>query len=368
MKSLDQKTSNNQMDGDEISLKELIVKIKEWVTYLITKWKLIIAISAIGGIFGFVYASFQKPTFKAVMTFVLDEEQSSNGSVGGIGIANSLGLSIGSSSGGGLFKSSNILDLMKSRLVIEKTLLSSVKYYGNGYEEKITLAEYYIRFNNLRNSWKSNNVLKFIRFNPNEERSKFSVHQDSILEVISSTIIKNNLLIGPTEKTSNFNSIEVNSKDELFSKLFCEQLVKVISNFYIETKSRKARQNVDMLQKETDSIRSELNSGIVSVANSNDEVYNLNPSMNVKRTTGAKKQIDVQINTSILSQLITQLQAAKVSLRKETPLIQVIDQPILPLQKSKLSRLNSLFIGGLLASFLSILFLIFRKLNRKLVA
>jgi uncharacterized protein involved in exopolysaccharide biosynthesis len=60
-----------KIDNDEISLKELIQKIQEWIAYLKTQWKLIIGIAAFGGIVGFVYASFQKPSYLATTTFVL---------------------------------------------------------------------------------------------------------------------------------------------------------------------------------------------------------------------------------------------------------------------------------------------------------
>ena len=59
------------INEDEISLKDLILKIKEWFSYLKTKWKTIFIVASIAGIIGFVYASFQKPTYKAVLTFVL---------------------------------------------------------------------------------------------------------------------------------------------------------------------------------------------------------------------------------------------------------------------------------------------------------
>ena len=76
----------------------------------------------------------------------------------------------------------------------------------------------------------------------------------------------------------------------------------------------------------------------------------------------------MQANTAILTQIVAQLELAKVNLRKETPLIQVIDQPILPLEKEKVGRLKSLILGGFLAGFLSVLYLIFGQLYRKLVA
>ena len=362
-------TENNpnlSNDTDEISLKELIVKIKEWVAYLKTKWKLIIAISAIGGIIGFAYASFQKPTYKAVMTFVLDDAQG-GGMSGSMGLASTFGIDLGGG-GGGLFTSSNILELMKSRLVIEKTLLNAVSYSNNGKIENISLAEYYIRVNNLREAWSKKPDFKDIQFTPTTDRSHFSLQQDSILQTISGAIVKNNLTIAQKDKKVSIISIEVKTEDQNFSKLFCEQLAKETSDFYIETKSKKARINVDILQKQTDSIRGELNGAITGVASAMDNVFNLNTALSSRTAPSKRKQVDVQANTAILTQIVAQLELAKVNLRKETPLIQVIDQPILPLEKEKVGRLKSLILGGFLAGFLTVLYLIFGQLYRKLVA
>ena len=41
-----------EIDNDEISLKELIQKIQEWLAYLKTQWKLIMGIAALGAIIG----------------------------------------------------------------------------------------------------------------------------------------------------------------------------------------------------------------------------------------------------------------------------------------------------------------------------
>ena len=59
---------------------------------------------------------------------------------------------------------------------------------------------------------------------------------------------------------------------------------------------------------------------------------------------------------------------AKITLRKETPLIQIIDSPIFPLEKTKVSKLKFLIIGGILASFLIILYLIFSQMYKKMIA
>ena len=355
-------SDEQQIDNDEISLKELIQKIKEWTQYLKTQWKLIIGIAALGGIIGFAYASYQKPTYLATTTFVLEEDK--GGGIGGaMGLASSFGFDIGSG-GGGLFTSSNIIELMKSRLVVEKTLLNPVQVAG----KEMSLADYYIQINELKEGWAKKPALANINFPVNADRTKFSLEQDSILYGISSGLTKNNLVIAQKDKKVSIISLTVKTESELFSKLFCEQLLKETSDFYIETKSKKSRLNVDILQHQADSIRAELNGAITGVAAASDNVYNLNPAFNVKRTPSTRRQVDVQANTAILTQLVAQLELSKVSLRKETPLVQLIDRPILPLEKDKVGRLKSLILGGFLAGFLTVLYLVFGQLYRKMVA
>jgi uncharacterized protein involved in exopolysaccharide biosynthesis len=330
----------------------LIQKIQEWIAYLKTQWKLIIGIAALGGIIGFVYASFQKPSYLATTTFVLEEDK---GGGGAMSLASSFGFDLGGGSGGGLFTSSNIIELMKSRLVVEKTLLNPVFVAG----KEISLADYYIKINQLNVN---------VSFPVNADRTKFSLEQDSILYSISLNLSGNNLNIAQKDKKSSIISLTVKSQNELFSKLFCEQLLRETSDFYIETKSKKSRLNVDILQRQADSIRAELNGAITGVAAASDNVYNLNPAYNVKKTPGTRRQVDVQANTAILTQLVAQLEMSKVSLRKETPLVQLIDRPILPLEKEKVGRLKSLVFGGFLSGFLTVLYLVFGQLYRKMVA
>ncbi len=351
------------IENDEISLKELIQKIQEWIQYLKTQWKLIVVIAALGGILGFVYASFQKPNYIATTTFVLEEDKGGGGLGGALGLASSFGFDLGGGAGG-LFTSSNIIELMKSRLVVEKTLLNPVQVAG----KEISLADYYIQINELKEAWSKKPALANLSFPVHADRSKFSLEQDSILQTISAGLTKNHLTIAQKDKKVSIISLTVKTENELFSKFFCEQLLKETSDFYIETKSKKSRLNVDILQHQADSIRAELNAAITGVAAASDNVYNLNPAFNVKSTPSKRKQVDVQANTAILTQLVAQLELSKVSLRKETPLVQLIDRPILPLEKDKVGRLKSLVLGGFLAGFLSVLYLVFGRLYKNLVA
>jgi uncharacterized protein involved in exopolysaccharide biosynthesis len=52
-----------------------------------------------------------------------------------------------------------------------------------------------------------------------------------------------------------------------------------------------------------------------------------------------------------LTEIVKQLALAKVTFRKETPLIQVIDAPILPLEKKRFGKAKGILMGGFLAGF-----------------
>jgi hypothetical protein len=355
--------NKNQVSiNKEISIIEFFEKIKNALNYVFNRIHIVI-LSAIFGIFiGCIFSIIQKPKFKAVLTFALEEDKSGLGGNSMGGIANTLGIDIGNA-GGGVFASSNIIDLIKSKLIIKKALLNHVLIEN---EEK-TLLEYYVQFNNISNNSKNIIDLFSLKKYPNLNENNFKRNQDSIFNVIYSQIIDdNNLRIYQKDKKVSILYIEIISKNELFSKIFCETLARETSNFYIETKSKKAKLNLEILQNQVDSLKIDLNSSISSVASMMDNVYNLNPAFNIKGSNAKKKQIDVQSNTTILTNLTVQLELAKINLRKETPLIQLIDTPTFPLEFIHTSKKMGALVGFILASVLSILtILIFKSFQKE---
>ncbi|MTH17500.1 Wzz/FepE/Etk N-terminal domain-containing protein [Flavobacterium sp. LC2016-01] len=354
---------NKIITNNEISLKDLLLKGQEWFSYLLSQWKLFLCVGIIGASLGLTYSILKKPVYTATLSFALEDDKSSGGGLGSaLGLASTLGLDLGSG-GGSIFTGSNLTELFKSRTMVEKTLLSPVIVNG----KIISLAEMYIQDNDWREKWKDEAKLNKIQFLPNANRKLFSRVHDSILGVIYKNLSKESLSVAQKDKKISIISMDVSSKNELFSLYFCEALAKQVGNFYVATKSKKARMNMEILQKQTDSIRAELNSAITGVAVANDNTFMLNPALNVRRAPSARRQIDVQANTAILTELVKQSELAKVTLRKETPLIQVIDRPILPLAKERFGKLKGIIMGAILAGFLTTLFLIFKKVVKEIM-
>ena len=348
---------SSKEDIDEFSLKDILMKITKVINLIFDNIRLIIFTSLIFAVFGFTYAKYQKRQYKAILTFALEEDKG-GGSMGGFGgLASQFGIDLGSS-GGGAFSGANLIELMKSRLLVEKALLRPIRIEG----KNISLAEYYLKINNIRDRLNQDPNFNKILFTPNENRLNYSLQKDSILFSIFKNLTDPNFFnITQKDKKVSITTLEINNEDELFAKYFCETLAKETSDYYIEIKSKKAKKNAEILQYQVDSIRNELDNTISGFALSNDNVYNLNPAMMINRAPSSKKQINIQFNTAILSQLLGNLELAKVTLRKETPLIQIIDTPILPLEKIQLSKSKSALIGLFLGIIFSITGLLIRN-------
>lgn len=347
--------------NDEITLKELLLKTKEWYTYLLSQWKMIVLAGIVGALLGLGYSFYKKPIYTATLTYALEDGKAAGGGLGSL--ASSFGFDIGAASGNsGAFAGANLIELFKSRAMVEQTLLAPVTQNNTS----ISLAEMYIQEKKWREKWEEKPKLKNLKFLPNTDKTKFTRAQDSIFGVIYKELSKNCLNVEQKDKKVAIGTITMRGTNEYFAQQFTLALTNTVTDFYIETKSKRAKENMDILVRQTDSIRGELNGAITGVAVANDNTFGLNPALNVKRVPSARRQVDVQANTAILTEIVKQAELAKVTLRKETPLIQVIDQPILPLPKEKFGKAKGILLGGILAGFLTVFGLIIRRIFKEL--
>lgn len=351
-------SSNNK--EEEISIKEVILKLKSSWHYLISKWVIILAGGVIGAILGLTYAYFKSPVYTATSTFVLEENK--GGSLGQYaGLASLAGIDIGGSTAGGIFQGDNIIELYKSRVMIEKTLLSTVNINGKNQ----LLIDRYINFKNLRNKWKKKDNIDSISFYGNPE--KFNRKQDSIISDLVEIFNKKILNVDKIDKKLNILKVDIITNDELFSKEFNTKLVETVNDFYTQTKTKKSYQNVLILQKQADSVRKVLNSSISGVAAAIDAAPNANPNQLILRVPSQRKQVDVQASTAIYSEIVKNLEVSRMSLLQETPLIQLIDEPVLPLSVNRLGKLKGIVFGGVLAGMLAVFILALKKIFKNVM-
>jgi hypothetical protein len=361
--------NNSKSLSREISIKELILKVRSWVKYLFAKWPAILLFAVLGGGCGLIYAYIKKPVFTATTTFVLDDNSGSGGGLGQYaGLASMAGIDLGGG-GGGIFQGDNILELYKSRSMIQKTLLTEVDCNG----KKQLLIDRFIEFNELKKKWAKDPKLKEIEFsvarNSNLNNPISNRLKDSILGTIVTDIVTDYLSVTKPDKKLSIIKADVKSPDEFFAKNFNDKIVENVNDFYLQTKTKKLLENVSILQKKTDSIRNVMRGAIYTAVEVSDATPNLNPTRQIKRVAPVQQsQFTAETNKVVLGELTKNLEMSKITLHKETPLIQVVDSPILPLKKERLSVLKGAVVGSGLSVFFGVIFMSIGLIYKKILS
>ena len=344
MSSLD-----NNSEEEKISLIFLIHSFKEWLLFLILKKNQII----FGTIF-FLFFTISSnylisPVHYAKTTFVLDNENSA-GSMGDLSsLASIAGINassfIDSSS---LFQIDNIQELYKSHSMIKKTLLSDVDFENKNF----LIIERFIKAERLEKKWKKLGV------EINDFKSKYSTRiKDSLIKELVKIIKKDFLIVNKPSRKTTILEIGFYHKDEILAKTFNENLVGIVNNFYNKTKTLKTGLNLEILQRQADSVKIVLDTSIMMLAEIDQSIPNPNPLTKVSQVPYQKAMIDVQTNGAIYQELLKQLELAKVTHRNKTPLIQIIDKPELPLENSRWKLLKAILYGLMLGLSLTVLFI-----------
>jgi hypothetical protein len=336
------------MEEDEISLKELIQKMKELFQYFWTFRLWIVLIGLTGGGLGFVYAHFFKEVqYTSKLTFAIEEKGGGGGSL--LGLASQFGVDLGGGGGGGLFTSDNLLLLLKSNRIIQGALLKPVPELE---EENLLNLYLSVHFKDAL----ENNKVSFI--SSELPRTEFSRKQDSLIALISTQL--NELVeIGKEDKKASFINITLKHPNEKFAFLFSQFLIQEATDLYIELKVGKMRRSVKVLQSRVDSVQRVLDGTMRSAAVSMDQSLGI-VSM-APRVSTTKKQLETQMLGTMFGELTKNLELTKFTLEREEPVIQIVDAPMMPLLKEGKGRVKFAVIGAFLSGFLMLGFLFVKR-------
>jgi len=334
---------------DEISLKELIGKIRETFAYFWSYKNRILLVGLLGGGIGFAYAHFfREVQYTSKLTFAIEEK--GGGGVSLLELASQFGADLGGGGGGSLFSSTNLTSLLKSNRIIQGALLKPIKNLKE--ENLLNLYLSIYQKESLKNK-KSSFISSTL------DRSKFSRAQDSLLSSVSSRLASE-LEIGSDDKKSSFLYVMVKSTNEEFAFLFNQMLVKEASDMYIDMKVGKSKKSLASLQARVDSVQRVLDGTMRSAAVDMDQSLGL-ISM-APRVSTTKKQMETQILGTLFAELTKNLELSKITLGREEPVIQIIDAPTMPLLKEGKGRVKFTAIGGLLAGFFFLAYLLGKRI------
>ena len=339
----------NNFEEERISLTFLIKGFREWITFLFSKSNQII-FGTVSILFFTISSNYLiNPVHYARTTFVLDNENSA-GSIGDLtSLASLAGINASSFiDASSLFQIDNIQELYKSNSMIKKTLLSEFDFENKSF----LIIEKFIKAERLEKKWKNLGV------EINDFRSKQSTRiKDSLVKELIKTIKKDFLIVNKPSRKTTILEIGFDHKDEILAKTFNDNLVDIVNNFYNKTKTFKTGLNLEILQRQADSVKIILDTSIMMLAEIDQSIPNPNPLTKVSQVPFQKAMIDVQTNGAIFQELLKQLELAKVAHRNKTPLIQIIDKPELPLENSRWKLLKAILYGLILGLSITVLFI-----------
>lgn len=340
---------------DEFSPKKFILLFNQSSRYLLSKWLIILIVGVLFGIAGAVKSYFTKPVYKAQITFTLDEGNNQFPKSNYAQLAEQLGLPTMNTAGGVFNNITNILELMKSRLLIEKTLRSVVVIN----KKPIVLANFFLDSLDYRDKWMKGSPYYKMSFATAAKNENDSLFRNGIMSNIYETLLAKNLEINSKGSSTSIVAVSCNSEHELFSKYFLESLVNEVTSYYIETKTQRALINVQFLEKRIDSVRNVYTSTLYTKAASTDA--NVNIAKQTATVGSSKKETDIQISKSAYAELVGSLESARTVLMRETPLFQYIDMPILPLKVQRASLTKDFVLFFIIGSVITMGFLVVRK-------
>jgi hypothetical protein len=315
----------NVNDKSLLQLLATLNKIKE-----LLKRKIHIII--LGGIVGvLLYGTFfflKSPKYIGNASFIMREKSVST-STALSNIASQLGVDLsGSSSAGSVFAGENILDIIKSKYIITKALLTATEdSVGN----KQTLANLYLNFSKLKKDLIEKDIpASAINFPINQNVDKLNNIQDSVIQLIIKKVTnEDNFTVERSNKKATIINVQVKSKNKEFSRLLPTRLIEEATEFYINTKVGVLEKDIAKMENKADSIIALLNNKTYLSAELTEN--DLNPALNTATVPVELALRDKTVLYKLYGEVIKQLELAKADLIREKPIIQILDSPGLTL-------------------------------------
>lgn len=339
----------------ETSLFDLVSLFNEYKNYLLKNIKLIIVLSFSGAVIGLACSFLIKPKYTAKITFSLIDGTMGKGGL--MDLASNFGLS-SLMGGNDVFSGDNLLEIIQSKYAIDKTLLTPVDYQG----KKVNLIDIYIDYNHLKEKWARSKKqgVRNLNFPVGQARETFTREQDSILSVLyKKFILKNELVVVRKSKKIAMSEVSFTSKNELFSKLFVENLMNQTYIFYKQTKTAQTNHNLEKMVQTADSIRRLYENALTK--SSTMSRVNINQALQIAVVPKIKQENDAQLYASVYAEVLKNLETVKLDLARETPIVQIVDTPRFPLEVKRIGKIKGTFFGGVYALILTVLFLILKK-------
>lgn len=345
--------SSPEIDAENTSTSHFWLDI---IKLCLKRWWLLGIIGVVAAIGGYIYAAYQHPQYESKLTFAIDAG-TNDGLSGALNLAAQFGF--GMSSGQSIFDGDNILEIIKSRRMLESVLLSVDTFDG----KPVTFVEYYLEMSGNRNEFNNKPHLKDIHFPVGSKKETLTYLQDSILNNTQLVFSAEFITASRPDKKLSIYEIKVKSLNEKFTKEFTDRLLEATSGFYTEITSKKDRETLEILEQRVASLKGNVGSSIDVKASNQDA--NVNPAFVAAQSPLIKEQYNVQAYGEAYKEMFKTLELARYQYLKKIPLLQIIDKADYPMKRIKLGKLKAAIYFSTILILITAILMVLIKNYRK---
>ncbi|GAA5219848.1 Wzz/FepE/Etk N-terminal domain-containing protein [Membranihabitans marinus] len=348
--------ANENMDH-EITLKELIFKVREFALYIWDQRKYILLFTILLGLAMGVYAYMQPKIFTSQLTFMVNEDEGGSTS-SATSVLSQLGLGLGNSN---TLNFERLVSLAKSQNIVNATLLDSTEIEG----KTDRLANFLIDHFNLHEKWKENEELRNY-YIPTKVQSEDEINVNKALKALYGCLILKDQAKTPGVVQISFDdesfivTMTGSAEDPDITQRCLELHYDNLSKFYIDKSIEKQKTTVDVLKSRKDSIELLLNRTETNMASMQDR--SLGVYLNKDLTQLSKMNRENQVLAIMYAEVVKNYETANFMLDNQKPIFQVIDRPLPPISGSKKSPITQTIMGFILGGILSSLFFFVKKI------
>ncbi len=251
------------------------------------------------------------------------------------------GLDVGGLNPGGIFEGESLVKLFKTRYMIERTLMDTVAMPRGS--SNLATAMFRYTEGGTEGGEYADQVFP-------DRRADFTPLQDSLMMLLAEEVAAENLDVYKPDKKLSLVHVNVTHENKYLAQAFTEAIVQNTTEYFLETITSKARKNLQVLQNQRDSAQDYLSAALRRNAGARDAM--VNPLFQSGQVDQYETYVDLQIANALFVEIAKNLTLAEIGLRKQTPLIQVIERPNFPLKRSGLVWYEWMGLGALVGFFL----------------
>jgi hypothetical protein len=343
---------DNHLDIQEVTMKDVILNVKRYVTYCINHFYIIALSGLMLAIIFFARLYMKDVLIEAELTYMLYEDEVSSDN----GLYSVLG-QFGFGGGvGGSYNLDRIVSLSYSNNILNSVLQDSLVING----ETDCIGNHIISIYQLHQEWEDSEYLDAFWFKEGEgDQINTNKARKVLISKLKGDGNDQGILYNGYKEDTGILDFTAKTPSEDLSIGIVKSLYTKLSQFYVDKKIEGKRRTHLLLSRRLDSVKVQLYNKEYKLAGLSDRKQ----SVYLKRDRVLQSRLnrDVQTLSILYGEVLKNKETAGFILENATPFFQIVDEPVSPIEPEKKNYALTILVGGFVGGVLALFILIIVK-------